>query len=391
MSNKRNKFLIVLFLFGSILLLQDCIHDTISKTSQGGSGYIFTIAGLHGQAGYTGDGGEAAAAKLGFVTGIALDAFGNIYLTDAAAAVIRKISITTGNISTVAGVYVGINAVDPSPDFGEGKVASAVHIGYANGIAVGPSGTIYFCDGANNAVRKINPNTNIVTSLVGYPSHAQGYSGDGGPSTDARVFNPYDVAVDKNENIYIADSENNAVRKITAATGIITTIAGLGPGHAGYSGDGGPATAAMLNNPSGVAVDAGGNVYIADASNNAIRKIDAVSGNITTIAGSGPANAGLAGDYGPATSAKLNHPNRVALDAIGNVIICDAVNSAIREVIVSTGAIYTLAGNGTTGFSGDGGPASMAMLFSPQGIAVDTAGNIFISDTDNNVIRIINH
>jgi sugar lactone lactonase YvrE len=221
----------------------------------------------------------------------------------------------------------------------------------------------------------------IITTVAG--SGVAGFSGDGGPATMAALLGPSGVAADKNNNLYIADNDNNRIRKVDAITGIITTVAGNGVYS--FAGDGGPATSASLKEPTGVAIDAGGNIYIADYYNNRIRKVDAVTGIISTIAGNG--SNGFSGDGGPADSASIWLPTGVAVDGDGNVYIADWPNQRIRKVDASTGIITTVAGNGTPGFSGDGGLATSAWLFQPYGIAVDAGKNLFIADYANNRIR----
>jgi len=216
-------------------------------------------------------------------------------------------------------------------------------------------------------------------------SGIQGYSGDGGPATSAELNWPWAVAVDAAGNIYFTDTDNQRIRKVAVSTGIITTVAGTGT--AGYSGDGGPATGAQLNSPFGIAVDAAGNIYFADHFNNRIRKVTASTGDISTVAGSG--TQGFSGDGATATSAEIYYPTSVAVDAVGNLYIADDVNDRIRKVTASTGIIQTLAGTGSTGYSGDGGPATSGELFWPYGVAVDTAGNIYIADKNNNRIRAV--
>jgi len=223
------------------------------------------------------------------------------------------------------------------------------------------------------------PAAGDINTVVG--SGAAGYSGDNGPATAANLSVPEAVAVDAAGNIFIADTFNNVIRKVAASTGYISTVAGNGT--QGYSGDGGPATLAELYLPTGVAVDVAGNIYFAD--NQRIRKVTASTGIITTVAGSGI--QGFAGDGGPATSAELNWPWAVALDAAGNIYFTDTDNQRIRKVAVSTGIITTVAGTGTEGCSGDGGPATNAELNSPFGIAVDEVGDIYFTDYFNNRIR----
>lgn len=210
-----------------------------------------------------------------------------------------------------------------------------------------------------------------------------GYSGDGGPDTAAQLAAPFGVTVDASGNVYIADSQNERIRKVNT-NGIISTIAGNG--KAGFSGDGGPATAAEFEFPQGIAVDASGNVYISDYDNQRIRKVN-VSGIISTIVGNG--TAGYSGDGGTASSAEINNPYGLAIDGSGNLYIADGGNGRIRKVNTS-GIISTVAGNGTGGYSGDGGQATIAAIGSVQGVAVDGSGNIYIADFGDNVIRKVN-
>ena len=224
----------------------------------------------------------------------------------------------------------------------------------------------------------VNFPNNLITTVAGNGTGA--YAGDGGAATNASLAYPQVVAVDAGGNLYIADTGNNCIRKV-AANGLITTVAGNGA--QGYSGDGGAATNASLNYPYGVAVDAAGNLFIADTYNNLIRKV-AANGIIGTVAGNGGAT--YAGDGGPATNASLFYPYGVAVDAAGNLYIADTYNSCIRKA-ATNGIITTVAGNGLQGYSGDGGPAIIAILDYPENVAVDAAGNLFIADCNNNCIR----
>jgi len=284
---------------------------------------------------------------------------------------------------TIISTYAGNGIAGYS---GNGKLATAAELSGPGGVAVDPSVNVYIADNGNNVVRKVSAQTGIITTIAG--NGIAGFSGDGGPATSAELFFPYAVAVDRSGNVYITDPDQNIVRKVSAKTGIISTIAGT-VYVAGYSGDGGPATKAELNFPTGVAVDASGNVYIADANNNVIRKVSAATGKISTIAGNGA--AGYSGDGKLATAAELNGPGELTVDSSGNLYIADSGNSVVREVSAATGKISTIAGTpGAFGYSGDGGPATAAELWTPDGVAVDQSGNVYISDSQNYVVREVN-
>jgi sugar lactone lactonase YvrE len=259
------------------------------------------------------------------------------------------------------------------------------------------SGNLYITDKANNVIRKVNVATGIITTVAGNGYGAGsytptgGFSGDGGPALQAQMYEPFGVAVDIAGNIYISDSFNFRIRKVSVATGVITTIAGIGVG--GYSGDGGLAVNAKIYYPEGLTVDSAGNVYFVDEAENDVRKITAATGIITTIAGMAGIpgtlsfEGGFSGDGGPATSAMLNGPIGIALDSAGNVYISDSGNDRIRKVNVSTGIIQTVVGNGLYGYAGDGGPATNAELIAPYGITIDSSDNMYIADYMNGVVR----
>jgi uncharacterized protein (TIGR03437 family) len=303
-----------------------------------------------------------------------------------------------------------------NPGFaGDSGSAVGSQLNFPFGLAVDKSGTLYIADGLNNRVRKVSGG--VITTVAG--NGTAGFTGDNASATSAELNNPTGVAVDSSGNLYIADSGNNVVRKV--ASGTITTFAGNNSAGAGYSGDGAAATGAQLNNPVGVAVDASGNVYIADAGNNVVRQVgggniitpavgfthpDGVaidsSGNLyvadtvarrivkfsggvyTTVAGNGQPAFG--GDDGPGAQASLNAPMGLAVDASGNVYIADTLNGRIRKLTPS-GTITTIAGTGALYYSGDGGPATQAAMYFPRGVAVDPSGNIYIADTANSVVR----
>ena len=261
---------------------------------------------------------------------------------------------------------------------GEGGPAIRAQMGLVYGVAVDPAGNVYAADQTNNVVVKISPD-GIIRIVAG--NNISGFSGDGGPATSASLtINLGGVATDGAGDLFIADQLNNRVRKVTP-DGVINTIAGNG--RAGFSGDGGPATSTSLASPAGLALDGAGNLYIADAFNNRIRMVSP-SGIITTVAGNGA--AGFSGDGGRAVAASLNEPRGVAVDAAGNLFIADRVNNRVRKV-VPEGIISTVAGNGVPDFLGDGGSALSASLRSPFGVAVDASGNLYIADASNVRIR----
>ena len=294
-------------------------------------------------------------------------------------------------ISTVAGgVPFGTGCAQETDLEGDGCPATSAGIGPA-GIAIDSAGNIYIADSGNNLIRKVSTN-GIISAIAGNVNNIDGgYSGDGGPATGAEVRNPAGLALDTSGNLYIADSGNNRIRKI-ATNGIITTVAGGGSGCAqstNLEGDGCPATSAGLFTPSAVAVDAAGNIYIADTFFQRIRKV-ALSGTITTVAGNGSYTLLVSslGDGGPATSATLNFPTGVAVDSSGNIYIGDTFNNRIRKVTVN-GIINTIAGTGSGSYSGDGGPATRAGLSGPNGITVDAGGNLYIADTGDQRVRAV--
>lgn len=330
---------------------------------------ISTFAG-NGTTGYSGDGGVAALAKLFDPWAVAVDATGNVYISDGGNNRVRKVN-TSAIISTIAG-----NGVQGYS--GDGAAATLAQLSSPVGIAIDAMGNIYVADAFNNRIRKVNT-SGIISTLAG--TGLIGYSGDGAAATLAQLNYPTGVAVDAAGNVYINDQGNHCIRKVNTSS-IISTIAGTGVG--GYSGDGGNAMLAMLWTPTGIAADAAGNLYIADGVNNQrIRKIN-TSGIITTIAGTGV--QGYFGDGAVATLAQLNNPTGVAVDTGGNVYIADFDNNRIRKIDTG-GIISTIAGTGVQGYSGDGAAATLAQLNRPYGVAVDALGNIYIADYYNQRIR----
>jgi uncharacterized protein (TIGR03437 family) len=337
------------------------------------SSFLVTVAGT-GLSGFSGDNGQAQAARITRAIRLDIDNAGNLYFTDSDNHRIRKIA-PNGVITTVAGTGTRGFSGDNGP-------ATAAQLNFPIGIAVDGSGNLYIADNGNHAVRKVTVSTGIISTIVGVEG-SSGFAGDGGPSPAARLNSPQNVAVDKDGNLYISDFSNHRIRKVTASTGLITTIAGTGT--AGFSGDDGTATAAQLNGPNNVSVDSNGNLYICDATNARIRKITAATGVISTIVGTG--GFGFGGDGGLATAAQINGPVGAIVDSAGNLYFSDRANHRVRRVAASSGIITTIAGSGVAGFNGDGIAALAARLSSPSGLALDPAGNLYIGDRDNSRLR----
>jgi uncharacterized protein (TIGR03437 family) len=395
-------------------------------------GELTRVAG-NSRGGYSGDGGPATSAQLSFPFGFAFDGPGNLYIADAGNNRVRRVS-TNGIITTVAGT--GVYGL-----FGDGGPATSATLGYPFAVAVDAKGNLFIADWSNNDVRMVSPN-GIITTFAG--NGTAGFSGDGGPAASAQLDSPESVAIDGSGNVFIADVDNYRIREVSP-NGVVTTVAGNGTD--GFSGDGGPAVSAQLGFVQGLAFDGAGNLFFGDGGNNRVRKISA-DGTVTTVAGIG--SMGFSGDTGPAISAQLSGPSGVAVDAAGNLLIADGYadpffeslagfhlrrvsTSGIINTIAGTGEdeysgdggpatsahlpyvntfpaadqagnlyfgtgnrvlkvsisgiISTVAGTGTAGFSGDGGPTSRAQLSNPNGIAVDGAGNLYIADQGNDVVR----
>jgi sugar lactone lactonase YvrE len=455
------------------LYIADTDNNVIRKVAAG-TGVITTFAGT-GIGGYSGDKGPAISAQLFSPQGIALDSLGNLYIADTGNSVVRKVSATTGVITTVAGNGTYVYSGDNGP-------ATSAGLAFPVGVALDTAGNLYILDFSK--VRKVAAGTGTITTVAGNGS--SGYIGDNGPAISAMLCQPQGIAVDLAGNLYIADTYNNIVREINAQTGIITTVAGTPPSNVcelsnvTYGGDGGPATKAGLYMPYAVAVDGAGDIYIADYFNWVIRKVTAGSGIITTVAGNVSTSNALGGDGGPATNAFLYYPYSVSVDSTGNLYISDYTNrvqivtvtgvtpstaAAAPDFSVSAGsyvnpqtvtltdstpgaAIYvtmdgsipstllqdyhgpinvtgtvtiqaiavapgylqsapvsaaytittpptavisTVAGNGTEGFPGKGmgGPATSAEIGSPQAAALDASGNLYFADTINDVVWMV--
>jgi sugar lactone lactonase YvrE len=326
-----------------------------------------------------GDGGAPTSANLNFPDGIAVDSNGNIYIADSRDNRIREIANTTpATITTIAGSGLGCNSAQ-SPSCGDGGPLLSAQFRVPEGLFVDPNNNLYIADTFDQEIRFINFTNGSISTVAG--TGVEGFSGDGAAATSAELNNPTSVFLDSAGNLVISDTGNQRVRVVTAVAagnGNIATFAGGGTG-----GDGGPATSATFADPYNVAEDSAGNLYVADSANNRIRKITPGGASVSTVAGNGI--AGYSGDGGPATSATLDAPTMVILNSAGNLFIADAGNGVIREVNTSTSVISTYAGNGTPCNAlppgcGDGGAATSASLSDPIAIAFDTQGNLYISD-----------
>ncbi|MDP2644743.1 MAG: SMP-30/gluconolactonase/LRE family protein [Desulfobacterales bacterium] len=376
------------------------------------SGAITRVAG-NGASGSGGDGGPATQAQLTFPMGVCIGPAGHIYIADSFNHRIRKVDAVTGMISTVAGTGSSGSSGDNGP-------ATSARLDRPYDVYADAAGNLFIADRENHRIRKVAAGSGTITTVAGTSS---GDSGDGGPAVSAKLTHPQGVFVDAANNIYVADTDNSRIRKFTVG-GNISTVAGTGGG--GYNGDGIAATSAQVNKPEGVFKDSGGNIYVADTENNRIRKFTE-GGNISTFAGTG--TAGYTGDGGPAASAMMDHPEGVGVKSTGQVILADTLNLVLRQVAggnISTlsatpglglnqaeeismdpsGNVYiadsanhrirkldtgnvmtTAAGTGAQGRAGDSGSAVLATLDTPSGVAADGAGNFFIADTNNCRIR----
>ena len=333
-----------------------------------------TVAGsdIHG---YSGDGGQVKNALLNDPENVYVDKRGNIFFADLGNQVIREIDAYTGIIHTIAGNgQAGYS--------GDGGPATQASLNFAFHIVEDEEGNLYISDLTNNRIRRIDHHTGIITTIAG--TGVAGFNGDG-KAINCQLTGPFGINIDKRGNLIFSDQYGLCIRKLDLKTGMLTTIAGVTRTR-GYSGDGGPATQASFNFIWHVAMDENsGDIYVNDEFNYVIRKIDAHTGIISTIAGNGiKGNSGMGG---PATQASFTEPVGVAVDQQGNVFITDQVLMQIYRVDKRTGLINLIAGNGTPGFSGDGGPAAKALLNHPNSLSFNPDGNLVFSDPLNNRIR----
>jgi len=340
-------------------------------SSSGGSGSIVAFAGT-GAKGFNGDGGNATDAALNSPIRLVVDSSGNTYIADYSNHAIRKVS--NGKISTIAGLGIGGYS-------GDGGPATSALLYYPMGLAIDANNNLYIADSGNNVVRFITASGTIST-IAGTGTAGNGASG--GLATATSLNGPSGVAI-SNGMLYIADTNNNLIRKVDLSTGILTTFAGTGA--AALSGDGGAAISAAFDKPQGIYIDSSGNMFVCDTSNHSVRKIAASTSIVTTVAGNGTYGSG--GDGGLATGAVLSGPTDVVANSGGDLYIADPSNNVIRKVTASTGNITTVAGSGVSGYSGNGQSATSAELDQPAGLAF-LNGSLLIADSANNQVRIVN-
>lgn len=349
------------------LFIGDMGNNVVREVST--KGVITTIAG-NGTQGDSGNNGPATSAELGLISSLIVDSSGDLFIADVMNCVIWE--VTKGTITTIAG--------NGTADFkGDGGPATSAELNGPNAVALDSAGNLYIADTGNLRIREVKGGK--ITTIAGGGAVAGTGLGDGKTATNALLAGPAGLATDTSGALFLSDQRHERVREVSG--GIIWTVAGVGV--YGFGGDGAAPGAAKLALPDGVAVDGAGDVFIADQYNNRVREV--VNGIISTVAGNG--TSGFGGDGGSATDAQLAWPRGVAVDPAGNLYIADTNNNRIREV--SNGTITTIAGNGTYGFSGDGGPAAEATLSFPTGIALDSSGNLYIADTMNNRVREISN
>lgn len=361
--------------------LRSAIGDSVARITRALAGSIVRTFAGSGVQGDSGDGGPATAANIYLPGDIDIDGQGNVFVAVVRNHRVHRIDITTGIITTVAGT--GVEGSGDGVADGDGGLAVNAKLARPRELARDPAGNLYFVELNANRLRRIDAHTGIIHTVAG--GGAEGFSGDGGPAAAAKLARPHGVAIDGSGNIYVADFNNHRIRRIDAATGNIATIAGSGTPT--YSGDGGLAVNASVNFPAAGVFDPAGNYVFCDAGNHRVRRIDLTTGVISTVAGTDVGAHG--GDGGLAVEASFVSPQAIAYDAYGNLYIADAPGHRVRRVDAVTGIITTIAGTGVAGFSGDGGLASDATFNNPRALAVDWKRNrLYVGDGLNERFRV---
>lgn len=349
---------------------------------------ITTVAG-NGWQGYSGDNGPATDASLFFPRGMALDSSGALLIGDFGNERVRRLDFTSGVITTIAGGGTGCPGQTDS--LGDGCPATSGVMSAAAGIVRDSAGDLFVADVFNNRIRRVDAVTQVITTVAGGGAGCSGQTdtlGDGCTAINASLNWPFDIALDAAGSLFIADTQNNLIRRVDAKTQIITAIAGGGsgcPGETDTVGDGCGATNSSLNAPIGLALDSAGNLFLSDSANQRVRRVDKLTNVITTVAGNG--GRGFEGDYGLATDAELQGPLGLFVDSRNNLFIADCENNRVRMVLASTGVITTIAGSWVDYFSGDGGRATSAGLNQPASVLVDAKGRMLIGDGGDLRIR----
>ena len=343
--------------------------------AQSEPGIVTTVAGT-GMKGHTGDGGLAVKATLSEPFHVEFDPRGFLYIAESSNHCIRKLDLKTHTVSTVAG--------SGNPGYtGDGGPAIAATFKEPYAVVVDPKGNLYVVDRLNAAIRKIEAATGIVATVAG--NGTKGSSGDGGLGVKAQLVEPNDCCLDGKGGLLIADVGDGRIRRLDLESGVISTFAGIGRVKNKDRGDGGPANKAVITGARAVCIDSSGNVYVCEREGNSIRKIDS-AGVITTIAGTG--KAGDTGDGGDAKKATFKGPKAIRADAAGNLYVVDTENHSVRKIDAKTNVVTTVAG-GQKGTGGDGGPATRAGFDRPHGCVVDPAGTLYIADSNNHRVRAV--
>ncbi len=358
------------------MLALSCAFTALALAAPPGT--ITAVAGT-GEKGFAGDGGPAVKAKLDQPFDVAFDRAGHLYFSDTNNHRVRKVDAKSGVITTVAGNGTKGYA-------GDGGPAAAASLNEPYGIELDADNNLYLVDRLNYCVRRVDGTSGIMTTVAGIGGKA-GYGGDGGPAAKAGFKEPNGLCLDGKGTLYVADVADQRVRAVDLKTGVITTLAGTGKKLS--AGDGGPLKYATLAGPRAVAVGPDGGVYVVEREGNAVRKIDRKAGTITRLAGTG--KKGYGGDGGPALEATFDGPKEIDIDKAGNVFVVDTENEAIRKIDAKTGLITTVAGKGRTKTPGlgDGGPATAATLGRPHGVAAGPDGGVYIGDTNSHRVRVV--